>query len=99
MLKKLFAIPVVVLLAGALRAEVVALKTAQAQCRVDLDGARVVSFCVGGKEQLWNDTPPQKAAADWAHGGIPVCWPVFGVDAAGKIHGAAARQEDAQDGY
>jgi glucose-6-phosphate 1-epimerase len=93
MLKKLFAIPVVVLLAGALRAEVVALKTAQAQCRVDLDGARVVSFCVGGKEQLWNDTPPQKAAADWAHGGIPVCWPVFGVDAAGKIHGVAWRRK------
>ena len=89
----------VALFACAAFGEVVALKTADASCRVDLDGARVVSFCVGGKEQLWNDTPPQKASADWAHGGIPVCWPVFGVDAAGKIHGVAARQEDAHDGY
>jgi glucose-6-phosphate 1-epimerase len=73
-------------------AETVALKTARAQCLVDLDGARVVSFSVGGKELLWNDKPPQKAAADWAHGGIPVCWPFFGVDADGKIHGVAWRR-------
>ena len=93
MLKKSLVILSAALFAAALRAETVALKTAQAQCRVDLDGARVVSFCVGGKEQLWNDTPPQKAAADWAHGGIPVCWPVFGVDSAGKIHGIAWRRK------
>ena len=93
MLKKSLVILSAALFAAALRAEVVALKTAQAQCRVDLDGARVVSFSVGGRELLWNDKPPQKSAADWAHGGIPVCWPVFGVDSAGKIHGIAWRRK------
>ena len=93
MLKKSLVILSTALFAATLRAEVVALKTARAQCSVDLDGARVVSFSVGGRELLWNDKPPQKSAADWAHGGIPVCWPVFGVDAAGKIHGIAWRRK------
>jgi glucose-6-phosphate 1-epimerase len=93
MLKKSFVLLSAALFAVALRAELVTLKTASAQCQVDLNGARVVSFCVGGREILWNDKPPQMAAADWAHGGIPVCWPVFGVDSSGKIHGIAWRRK------
>jgi glucose-6-phosphate 1-epimerase len=93
MLKKTLLILCATLFVAALKAEVVELKTAAAGCKVDLDGARVVSFSVGGQELLWNDTPPQNAAADWAHGGIPVCWPVFGVDASGKIHGVAWRRK------
>jgi glucose-6-phosphate 1-epimerase len=38
---------------------------------------------------LWNDNPPQTHAADWAHGGIPLCWPWFGVDTNGVVHGTA----------
>jgi D-hexose-6-phosphate mutarotase len=93
MLKKTLLILCATLFVAALKAEVVELKTAAAGCKVDLDGARVVSFSVGGRELLWNDKPPQKSAADWAHGGIPVCWPVFGVDSAGKIHGVAWRRK------
>lgn len=93
MFKKTLTILSAALLAGAVNAEIAALKTAAADCRVDLDGARVVSFRAGGKALLWNDTPPQKSAAGWAHGGIPVCWPVFGVDSAGKIHGVAWRRK------
>lgn len=82
----------VVLLAFAAFARTVELKTDKAICRVDLDGARVVSFRVNGDEILWNDKPAQKTAPDWAHGGIPLCWPNFGVDKAGKIHGSAWRK-------
>lgn len=73
-------------------AATVDLNTDSASCRVDLDGARVLSFRVAGAEVLWNADPPQTFAADWAHGGIPVCWPRFGVDAEGKIHGVAWRR-------
>ena len=68
------------------------LNTAAASCRVDLDGARVLSLRIGGAEMLWNADPLQTDAPDWAHGGIPVCWPRFGVDETGKIHGVAWRR-------
>lgn len=91
MLKKTLLIAVA-LFACAVSAEIAELKTAAARCLVDLDGARIVSFSVGGEEILWNAHPPQKDAADWAHGGIPVCWPFFGIDASGDIHGIAWRK-------
>jgi glucose-6-phosphate 1-epimerase len=92
MSKKFFMSLSVALFMGALWAGVVELKTTSACCRVDPEGARVISFRVGDDELLWNDRPPQKNAADWAHGGIPICWPVFGIDSAGKIHGFAWRR-------
>ena len=73
-------------------AELVELRTAKASCLVDIDGSRVVSFRVGEDELLWNDSPPQVKASDWAHGGIPICWPNFGVDSYGVIHGVAWRK-------
>ena len=73
-------------------AEIVALKTAAASCCVELEGARITSFKVGDKELLWNAEPIQLSAKDWAHGGIPVCWPWFGVDEKGEIHGYAWRR-------
>ena len=73
-------------------AAVVELSTGAASCRVDLDGARILSYRANGVEVLWNDDPPQTNAIDWAHGGIPICWPRFGVDATGKIHGTAWRR-------
>ena len=73
-------------------AQTVDLAAGSSSCRVDLDGARVVSFRCRGEEVLWNANPPQKGAADWAHGGIPLCWPRFGVDSSGAIHGVAWRR-------
>ena len=73
-------------------AESVELKTAAASCCVELEGARITSFKVGEKELLWNAEPIQLSAKDWAHGGIPVCWPWFGVDEKGEIHGYAWRR-------
>ena len=79
--------------AFAAAAETIELRTEGASCRVDLAGARILSFRSGGDELLWNDDPPQTRADDWAHGGIPVCWPRFGVDKSGAIHGFAWRRE------
>ena len=79
-------------------AETVELRTESASCRIDLDGARILSFRVAGDELLWNDNPPQTRADDWAHGGIPVCWPRFGVDESGAIHGRAWRRRFAVKG-
>ena len=70
-------------------AEIVELRTAAASCCVELEGARITSFKVEDKELLWNAEPIQLAAKDWAHGGIPVCWPWFGVNEKGEIHGYA----------
>ncbi len=73
-------------------AETVELRTAAASCKVELDGARITSYKVAGEEMLWNAEPMQLTAKDWAHGGIPVCWPWFGVDEKGAIHGFAWRR-------
>lgn len=80
------------LAASAALAQAIELAAGPSTCVVDLDGARIVSFRSRGAEVLWNDAPPQKRAADWAHGGIPICWPRFGVDASGAIHGTAWRR-------
>ncbi|MBR3223436.1 MAG: hypothetical protein IKF72_14550 [Kiritimatiellae bacterium] len=72
-------------------AGVVRLASGNAACAVDTATARVLSFRIGGEETLWNDDPPQMDAPDWAHGGMPVCWPWFGVNADGAIHGTAWR--------
>ena len=66
----------------------VELRTDAASCRVDLDGGRIVSYVVGGEEQLWMPEVPQ-VAPGWRHGGIPICWPWFGVNARGEVHGTA----------
>ena len=73
-------------------AETVELRTAAASCRLELDGARITSYKVADEEMLWNAEPMQLTAKDWAHGGIPVCWPWFGVDEKGSIHGFAWRR-------
>ena len=51
---------------------------AKASAKIALDGARVVSFRVGGEEVIWNSRVPGRPTAKWNHGGIPVCWPWFG---------------------
>ena len=56
-------------------AQTIELAAGSSSCTVDLDGARIVSLRCAGEEVLWNATPPQKSAPDWAHGGLPVCWP------------------------
>ena len=73
-------------------AQTIELAAGSSSCTVDLDGARIVSLRCAGEEVLWYATPPQKSAPDWAHGGLPVCWPRFGVDASGARHGVAWRR-------
>ena len=69
------------------------LKTDRTSCTVETSGARILSFAVGDEELLWNADPIQLSAHDWAHGGIPTCWPQFGVATNGMIHGTAWRSE------
>ena len=90
-MRRLVAVLVCVV-AGIACAEIVELRTAVASCCVELEGARITSFKVEGKELLWNAEPIQLTAKDWAHGGIPVCWPWFGVNEKGEIHGYAWRR-------
>ena len=78
--------------AMAAAAGTIELKTAVSSCRIDLEGARIVSFRTDGEEVLWNDRQSQPCTARWAHGGIPICWPRFGVDESGAIHGFAWRR-------
>lgn len=74
--------------------ERVELKTANASCTFDTCGARVISYkALGGEELLWNDNPVQIRSDEWAHGGIPLCWPYFGRDGNGKFHGYAWKRE------
>ena len=56
----------------------VPLATEKATAKIALDGARVVSFKVGGEEVIWTTRIPADPQARWSHGGIPVCWPWFG---------------------
>lgn len=75
-------------------AERIELKTQYASCVVETQGARVMSFKpAGGEEVIWNAEPEQVKAEKWAHGGIPVCWPWFGVNGKIDIHGTAWRGE------
>ena len=79
---------------GAVFAERIELKTRYATCVVETKGARVMSFKpVGGEEVVWNAEPEQVEAEKWAHGGIPACWPWFGVNGKVDIHGTAWRSE------
>jgi len=73
------------------KSKIIGLSRGNESCRIDLVGGCVVSYRVDGAEVLWNDDPPQRTAKDWAHGGIPICWPWFGDDGKGNIHGIAWR--------
>lgn len=88
MIKKKMLLLLLLLSCLALFSQTIELKTESASCLVDIEGARILS-CVLGDEVLWNDTPRQTRAADWAHGGIPVCWPWFGRRPNKPIHGTA----------
>ena len=83
----------VLAVACAAQAALLDLKTDEARCTVETVGARILSFAVGDEELLWNAEPLQLTAPDWAHGGIPTCWPWFGVATNGLIHGKAWRSE------
>ena len=70
------------------------MKTDCASCVVETLGARVMSFRpTDGEEVLWQADPVQLTDAKWAHGGIPLCWPWFGVNGKVDIHGTAWREE------
>ena len=82
------------MVAGVAFAERIELKNGGNACTVETVGARILSYRVGGEEALWNSGPLQTTAKDWAHGGLPLCWPWFG-EAPGKsgIHGIAWKRE------
>ena len=70
----------------------VSLATEKATAKIALDGARVVSFKVGGEEVIWTTRVPADPQAQWSHGGIPVCWPWFGTSGGhdeNSMHGFA----------
>ncbi len=83
-----------IMAATATFAERIELKTDYATCVVETRGARIMSFKpAGGEEVIWNAEPEQVEAEKWAHGGIPACWPWFGVNGKVDIHGTAWREE------
>ena len=70
----------------------VVLETEKASARIALDGARVVSFKVAGKEVVWTARVQADPRTVWSHGGIPVCWPWFGMSGGhgeDELHGFA----------
>jgi len=71
---------------------VVELRANGSKCRVNPKGGRILSLVQDGDEVLWNAEPMQQEAKDWAHGGIPICWPWFGDNGKGVIHGSAWRK-------
>ena len=74
----------------AVRAERIELKTDYASCVVETRGARIMSFKPADDEEVvWQADPVQVDEPKWAHGGIPVCWPWFGVNGKVDVHGTA----------
>lgn len=73
--------------------DVIRLETSEASCEVALSGARILSFKVRGKEVLWAPTEWRLEGENWAHGGIPLCWPWFGRSgpSGSGMHGFAYR--------
>lgn len=68
--------------------EVVDMNVDGASCRVALTGARVLSFVTQGKDYVWHPRHWNVTTSrEWAHGGIPLCWPWFGSEADGVDRG------------
>ena len=59
-------------------ADILKLETSQAAVEVALRGGRILSFKVKGDDVLWRPRTWRLEGLDWAHGGLPLCWPWFG---------------------
>lgn len=93
MKRKLLAVGVG-LLSASVFAERITLESEYASCVVETRGARIMSFKPkGGEEVIWQAEPVQLEAPKWAHGGIPACWPWFGVNGKVDIHGTAWKRD------
>ena len=93
-MKKIILGGAIALVVLAVKAERIELKTDCASCVVETRGARIMSFKpTDGEEVIWQADPVQVDEPKWAHGGIPVCWPWFGVNGKAEIHGTAWREE------
>ena len=75
-------------------ADSVKLETAQAMVDVSLQGGRILSFMVKGDEVLWRPKAWRLEGEGWANGGLPLCWPWFGLKGPNptNIHGFARSQ-------
>ena len=74
---------------------VMKLATSHSSMEVSLWGARILSLKIRGDEVLWRPREWRLEGEDWAHGGIPLCWPWFGRSGADTnvIHGFARTQK------
>ena len=78
----------------AVKAERIELEADGASCVLETRGARIMSFKpAGGEEVIWQADPVQIDDPKWAHGGIPLCWPFFGVNGKGDFHGTVRHEE------
>ena len=70
---------------------IITLQTEQAAIQVSLCGARILSLKIRGDEVLWRPREWRLEGDGWAHGGIPICWPWFGLSdpAPSVLHGFA----------
>ncbi len=58
--------------------QTIGLRAGEASVQVSLDGARIMSLRLKGEEVLWRPREWRLSGEEWAHGGIPICWPWFG---------------------
>ena len=63
----------------------VVLSNGNSTARICLDGGRVSSYVADGREVLWNCRLPAASRMQWTHGGIPLCWPLFGKSTGGGV--------------
>ena len=71
---------------------VIKLATSHSSVEVSPCGARILSLKIRGDEVLWRPREWRLEGGEgWAHGGIPVCWPWFGLNGPdpSSLHGFA----------
>lgn len=93
--KTLFAVSVLAAsLVQAADTDLIKLETALASAEVSLQGGRILSFKAKGDEVLWRPRAWRLDGEEWAHGGIPLCWPWFGASGPDPkvIHGFVRTQ-------
>ena len=78
-MKKVVSLAFAIGMTSPVMADSVKLETEQATAEVSLQGGRILSFKVKGDEVLWRPKAWRLDGDDWAHGGLPLCWPWFGV--------------------
>lgn len=76
-------------------ATVIALTNELGCAQVESFGAHVLSYVPRGGKEVFFRQSPMRSTNEWFHGGVPICWPWFGLegDPGAAEHGFACRKE------